>query len=63
LPSCSARSRILSKKTSLSKARFILGFDSEIFLDKIRERAEHEGKSITQFVNEAVAYYLEKKKR
>ena len=41
------------------KPRINLAFDSEAFLDKIRIRAEREGKSITQFVNDAVAYYME----
>jgi len=41
------------------KPRINLAFDSDAFLDKIRARAEREGKSITQFVNDAVAYYLE----
>lgn len=44
------------------KPRINLAFDSDTFLDKIRTRAEREGKSITQFVNEAVAYYLENTK-
>ena len=40
------------------KPRINLAFDSVEFLESIRTRAEHEGKGITQFVNEAVAYYL-----
>jgi len=43
------------------KPRINLAFDSDEFLDKIRTRADREGKSITQFVNDAVAYYLDKK--
>jgi hypothetical protein len=42
------------------KPRINLAFNSEDFLDQIRVSAEREGKSITQFVNDAVAYYLEK---
>lgn len=45
------------------KPRINLAFDSEAFLDKIRVRAEREGKSITQFVNDAVAYYIENTKK
>lgn len=45
------------------KPRINLAFDSEAFLNKIRIRAEREGKSITQFVNDAVAYYLESTKK
>ena len=41
------------------KPRINLAFDSDAFLDMVRVRAEREGKSITQFVNDAVAYYLE----
>jgi len=41
-----------------SKPRINLAFDSDAFLNKIRVRADREGMSITQFVNEAVAYYL-----
>jgi len=43
------------------KPRINLAFDSAEFLDKIRTCADREGKSITQFVNDAVAYYLDKK--
>ena len=45
------------------KPRINLAFDSVAFLDKIREYAENEGKSITQFVNDSVAYYIERKSR
>jgi len=45
------------------KPRINLAFDSDNFLDKIRTRAEREGKSITQFVNDAVAHYLENTKK
>jgi len=45
------------------KPRINLAFDSEDFLDKIRIRAEREDKSITQFVNDAVAYYIENVKK
>jgi hypothetical protein len=41
------------------KPRINLAFDSDAFLDTVRERAAQEGKSITQFVNDAVSYYLE----
>jgi hypothetical protein len=41
------------------KPRINLAFDSDDFLSKIRVRAKREGKSITQLVNEAVAFYLE----
>jgi len=44
------------------KPRINLAFDSDAFLDKIRTRAEREGKSITQFVNEAVSFYLDSTK-
>ena len=40
------------------KPRINLAFDSDEFLNEIRDRAEHDGMSITQLVNEAVAYYL-----
>ena len=42
------------------KPRINLAFDSDAFLDSIRDRADRDGKSITQLVNEAVAYYLDK---
>jgi hypothetical protein len=42
------------------KPRINLAFDSEAFLDRIHIQSEREGKSITQFVNDAVAYYLER---
>lgn len=41
------------------KPRINLAFDSDEFLDKIRARADKDGMSITQLVNEAVAYYLQ----
>jgi hypothetical protein len=41
------------------KPRINLAFDSDAFLDQIRTYSEREGKSITQFVNDAVAYYIE----
>lgn len=41
------------------KPRINLAFDSEEFLKKIRIRADKDNKSITQLVNEAVAYYLQ----
>jgi len=41
------------------KPRINLAFDSEAFLNEIRTYSEREGKSITQFVNDAVAYYIE----
>ena len=44
------------------KPRINLAFDSDIFLDKIRVRAEREGKSITQFVNDAICYYFDNAK-
>jgi hypothetical protein len=44
------------------KPRINLAFDSGAFLEKIRKRAEREGKSITQFINDAAAFYLEHKK-
>ena len=44
------------------KPRINLAFDSEAFLDNIRKRADKDGMSITQFVNEAVAYYIDKNK-
>ena len=43
------------------KPRINLAFDSNEFLDKIRARADKEGKSITQLVNDAIAYYLDEK--
>jgi len=45
------------------KPRINLAFDSKDFLNEIRERANRDGTSITQFVNEACAYYLEKIKK
>ena len=42
------------------KPRINLAFDSEDFLNNIRERADKNGMSITQLVNEAVSYYLDK---
>ena len=45
------------------KPRINLAFDSVAFLDKIREYAEIEGKSITQFVNDSVACYIERKSK
>ena len=44
------------------KPRINLAFDSERFLNEIRERADMDGMSITQFVNKACAYYLNKTK-
>jgi len=41
------------------KPRINLAFDSEDFLDQIRICATNEGKSITQFVNDAVYHYME----
>ena len=43
------------------KPRINLAFDSEQFLDEIRACADNRGQSITQLVNEAVAYYLDMK--
>ena len=40
------------------KPRINLAFDSADFLAEIRNRADREGMSITQLVNEAVAFYL-----
>lgn len=40
------------------KPRINLAFDNEDFLEKIRIRADNDGMSITQLVNEAVAHYL-----
>jgi hypothetical protein len=45
------------------KPRINLAFDSEVFLNEIREQADKNGMSITQLVNEAVAYYLDKIKK
>ena len=42
------------------KPRINLAFDSDEFLDEIRIRADQNGMSITQLVNDAVAYYLSK---
>jgi len=44
------------------KPRINLAFDSDTFLDEIRKRAERDGMSITQLVNDAVAFYLKKTK-
>lgn len=44
------------------KPRINLAFDSDAFLNDIRKRADKEGKSITQLVNDAVAFYLDSKK-
>jgi len=41
------------------KPRINLAFDSHAFLDRVRACADREGKSITQLVNDAVAYYIE----
>lgn len=43
------------------KPRINLAFDSSEFLDQIRLCAEAENKSITQFVNDAVAIYIKNK--
>jgi len=45
------------------KPRISLAFDSAAYLDVIRTHADREGKSITQFVNDAVRYYLEHENR
>ena len=45
------------------KPRINLAFDSAAYLETIRVHADREGKSITQFVNDAVAYYLERTTR
>lgn len=50
-------------RKGFKKPRINLAFDSEMFLDKIRTRADYEGKSITQFVNDIVADYLKKCER
>ena len=47
-------------RKGFKKPRINLAFDSEIFLDKIRNQADKEGKSITQFVNDVIADYLKK---
>ena len=44
------------------KPRINLAFDSDSFLNRIRARAGRDGVSITQFVNDAVAYYLDNEK-
>ena len=44
------------------KPRINLAFDSEVFLNEIKERADREGMSITQLVNEACAFYLDNTK-
>jgi hypothetical protein len=44
------------------KPRINLAFDSDDFLEHIRTQAEQEGKSITQFVNDAVSCYIEERK-
>jgi len=43
------------------KPRINLAFDSVEFLDEIRCRAERDGMSVTQLVNEAVAQYLDER--
>ena len=50
-------------RKGFKKPRINLAFDSEIFLDKIRNQADKEGKSITQLVNDVVADYLKKCER
>jgi len=50
-------------RKGFKKPRINLAFDSEIFLDKIRNQADKERKSITQFVNDVVADYLKKCER
>jgi|GEM_PF-4300950 len=50
-------------RKGFKKPRINLAFDSGIFLDKIRNQADKEGKSITQFVNDVVADYLKKCER
>jgi hypothetical protein len=50
-------------RKGFKKPRINLAFDSEIFLDKIRNQADNEGKSITQFVNDVIADYLKKSER
>lgn len=50
-------------RKGFKKPRINLAFDSENFLDEIRNQAKREGKSITQFVNDTVADYLKKCER
>jgi len=50
-------------RKGFKKPRINLAFDSEIFLDKIRNQADSEGKSITQLVNDVIADYLRKCER
>ena len=50
-------------RKGFKKPRINLAFDSEIFLDKIRNQADKEGKSITQLVNDVIADYLKKCER
>ena len=47
-------------RKGFKKPRINLAFDSEMFLDKIRNQADKEGKSITQLVNDVVSDYLKK---
>jgi hypothetical protein len=46
-------------RKGFKKPRINMAFDN---LDRIRRRAEYEGKSITQFVNDIVADYLDHRK-
>jgi hypothetical protein len=50
-------------RKGFKKPRINLAFDSEIFLNKIRDQADKEGKSITQLVNDVIADYLKKCER
>ena len=43
------------------KPRINLAFESAAFLASVRECAEAEGKSVTQFINDAAAYYIRSK--
>ena len=50
-------------RKGFKKPRINRAFDSEMFLDKIRNQADKEGKSITQLVNDVIADYLKKCER
>jgi len=50
-------------RKGFKKPRINLAFDSEAFLEEIRKHSEKQGISITQFVNDAAAFYLDVQKK
>jgi len=50
-------------RKGFKKPRINMAFDSDAFLDEIRKHSEKQGISITQFVNEAAAFYIDAQKK